>query len=66
MATNRGGSFFWKVGIFEKDYEFDNVVLDDFDLGNERDFNVNERLEKFIYNKDTKIVSKFIKGNKII
>ena len=29
MATNKGGSFFGKVGVFEKDYEFDAIVLDE-------------------------------------
>ena len=28
MATNKGGSFFGKVGVFDKDYEFDAIVLD--------------------------------------
>ena len=65
MATNKGGSFFGKVGIFEKDYEFDAIVLDESEFDNGRDFNVSERLERFIYNKKGKIISKFIKGNKI-
>ena len=66
MATNKGGSFFGKVGIFEIDYEFDAIILDESELDIGRDFNINERLERFIYNKDAKILSKFIKGNKII
>lgn len=65
MATNKGGSFFGKVGVFEKDYEFDAIVLDESLIKNIREYNEKERLERFIYNKDAKIESKFIKGNKI-
>ena len=65
MATNKGGSFFGKVGVFEKDYEFDAIVLDESLIKNIRDYNEKERLERFIYNKDGKLESKFIRGNKI-
>ena len=65
MATNRGGSFFGKVGIFEKDYEFDALILDESLIQNGLKFTESERLERFIYHKDAKIKSKFIKGNKI-
>ena len=63
MATNKGGSFFGKVGVFEKDYEFDALVLDESKINQLRGFT--ERLEKFIYHKDAGIEAKFIKGNKI-
>ena len=66
MATNKGGSFFGKVGIFEKDYEFDAIIVNESELDNGKDFTVNERLERIIYNKDVKILSKFIRGNKIL
>ena len=65
MATNKGGSFFGKVGVFEKDYEFDAIVLDESLIKNVREYNEKERLERFIYNKDAKLESKFIRGNKI-
>lgn len=65
MATNKGGSFFGMVGVFEKDYEFDAIVLDESLIKNIREYNEKERLERFIYNKDAKIESKFIRGNKI-
>ncbi len=65
MATNKGGSFFGKVGVFEKDYEFDALVLDESKISQLRGFNEAERLEKFIYHKDAEIEAKFIKGNKI-
>lgn len=65
MATNKGGSFFGKVGVFEKDYEFDALVLDESKINQLRGFNEEERLEKFIYDKNAEIEAKFIKGNKI-
>ena len=65
MATNKGGSFFGKVGTFEKDYEFDALVLDESLIKNIREYDEKERLERFIYNKDAKLESKFIRGNKI-
>ena len=65
MATNKGGSFFGKVGVFEKDYEFDALVLDESDIPTVRVYNEKERLERFVYHKNGKIQSKFIKGNKI-
>ena len=65
MATNKGGSFFGKVGTFEKDYEFDALVLDESLIKNVREYDEKERLERFIYSKETKIESKWIRGNKI-
>ena len=65
MATNKGGSFFGKVGVFQKDYEFDAIVLDESLMKNLREYDETERLERFIYSKDTKLESKFIRGNKI-
>jgi guanine deaminase len=66
IATYKGGSFFGKVGLFEKDYEFDALVLDESLLKNLKDFNISERLERFIYSSDARIEGKFIRGNKII
>jgi len=66
MATNKGGSFFGKVGAFEENYEFDAIVLDESMIKNGKEFNESERLERFIYNKNGNIEAKFIRGNKII
>ena len=66
IATYKGGSFFGKVGLFEKDYEFDALILDESLLKNLKDFNISERLERFIYSSDARIEGKFIRGNKII
>jgi len=65
MASNKGGSFFCKVGVFEKDYEFDALVLDESLIPSVRTYNEKERLERFIYHKNARIESKFIRGNKI-
>ena len=65
MATNKGGSFFGKVGVFEKDYEFDALVLDESLIKCVREYDENERLQRYVYSKDAKIESKFIRGNKI-
>ena len=48
MATIKGGSFFGKVGVFEKDYEFDALVLDESQIPSVRTYNEKERLERFI------------------
>lgn len=65
MATNIGGSFFGKVGVFENGYEFDAIVLDESLIPSVKTYNEKERLERFIYHKNGKIESKFVKGNKI-
>ena len=65
MASNKGGSFFGKVGVFEKDYEFDALVLDESLIPSVRTYNEKERLERLIYHKNARIESKFIRGNKI-
>lgn len=67
MATKGGGEFFGKVGCFEKDYEFDAVVLDDTSIKYPQELSVKERLERLIYLADNNnIVAKFINGVKII
>ena len=65
MTSNGGGSFFGKVGTFENEYEFDAIVLDESTIPSARQYNDKERLERFIYHKNSKIESKFIRGNKI-
>ena len=48
IATKGGGSFFGKVGSFEKDYDFDALIIDDNKL-NFDNYTLLERLERFIY-----------------
>ena len=48
LATKAGGSFFGKVGSFEKGYEFDALVIDDTYL-NAFDYTLDQRIERYIY-----------------
>lgn len=68
LATIGGGEFFGKVGSFEKDYEFDAVVIDDSVLPHPQALGVHERLQRAVYlNADFKgITAKFVKGKKVI
>ncbi len=68
LATIGGGEFFGDVGSFENGYEFDAVVIDDSVLPHPQELDIHERLERAVYlNADFKgIISKFVKGKKII
>lgn len=67
MATLGGGSFFGKVGSFEKGYEFDALVLDDSSLRHPQPLTVRERLERLVYlSDDRNITEKYVSGNIII
>ena len=62
IATKGGGSFFGKVGSFEKGYEFDALVIDDADL-NFDNYTLLERLERFIYiGDDRHIYHRYVSG----
>lgn len=66
LATKGGGEFFGKVGSFEKDYEFDAVVLDDSTLKHPQELEVKARLERLIYlAEDIHIIAKFVNGKKL-
>ncbi len=66
MATKGGGEFFGKVGSFEKDYDFDAVVLDDSHIPNQEGLTIPERLERFIYlNQESDVKAKFVSGEQI-
>lgn len=65
IATKGGGSFFGNIGSFEKDYEFDALVIDDSDL-NFDNYSLLERLEKFIYlGDDRHIYHRYVSGKLI-
>ena len=68
LATIGGGEFFGKVGSFEKDYEFDAIVIDDSVLPHPQELTVHERLQRAVYlNADFKgLTAKFVKGKKVI
>lgn len=66
MATIGGGSFFGKVGSFEKDYEFDAVILSDENLPYPQTFTPKQRLERLVYlSDDRNIIGKYVAGVKI-
>ena len=67
LATMGGGAFFGKVGCFEKDYEFDAVVLDDSVLPHPQNLSLAQRMERAVYlGLDEKnITAKYAAGKKI-
>ena len=68
MATIGGGSFFGKVGSFDKGYEFDAIVLNEKNIPTilMSELNLLERFERFVYRPDNRVVAKFVKGKKIV
>lgn len=65
MATKSGGSFFGRVGSFEKGYDFDALVLDDSDLYPD-DYSLLQRLERIIYTGDDRhIARRYCRGREI-
>lgn len=66
LGTKGGGSFFGKVGAFDKGYEFDALVIDDSKLRSPRELSLEERLERVIYLSDDRhIQAKYVNGNRI-
>ena len=64
LATKGGGSFFGKVGSFEVDYEFDALIISD--EAADKGFNLEERLERFIYMGDDNWIRRcYVRGNRI-
>lgn len=68
LATKGGGSFFGKVGSFEKGYEADILVLSESSIPLPRPLSPEERLERFAYLRGDKtgIKAKWVKGRRII
>lgn len=72
LATRGGGKFFdsedTKVGSFDEGFDFDCLVLDDknFDTTLYKELTIAERLERFMYRPNEKLVAKFVAGKKII
>lgn len=66
LGTKGGGSFFGKVGSFEKGYEMDCLIIDDSNLRKDNEFTIEERIEKFIYiGDDRNIVDRYVAGKLI-
>jgi guanine deaminase len=65
MGTKGGGAFFGKVGSFEPGYDFDALVIDDSDLG-DNGRSLEERLQRYIYTGDDRqIVERYVRGNRL-
>lgn len=67
MATKSGGSFFGKVGSFEKGYEGDFLVVEtDSLLAPLEERSVEEKLQKFLYTgSSANIKERYVRGKKI-
>ena len=66
MASLGGGEFFGKVGSFDKDYEFDAIVIDDTRYLEEDYFSLVQRLERIVYlSEDRDVIGKFVRGKKL-
>lgn len=61
LATKGGGSFFGKVGSFEKGYDFNALIIkDDYELYN---LSLKERIERLIFTGDDRLIKKTITSN---
>ncbi len=70
LATKGGGSFFGKVGSFEKGYAFDALVIEDGALSalpkEATPYDLKQRLERFVYlGDDRHITQRFCQGKEI-
>nr|WP_184096058.1 amidohydrolase family protein [Anaerocolumna cellulosilytica] len=66
LGTKGGGAFFGKVGSFEKDYEFDALVMDDDKIEHPGLLTLPQRLERVIYLSEGRhIAAKFVAGKNI-
>ncbi len=66
FGTKGGGSFFGKVGSFEADYVLDALVIDDSDLGYNNGLNLEERIQRYIYNGDDRnIIDVYVEGRRV-
>ena len=71
LATKGGGSFFGKVGSFEKGYAFDALVIEDTSLNalpkEATPYDLKQRLERFVYlGDDRQITHRFCQGKEIV
>ncbi len=70
LATKSGGSFFGKVGSFERGYAFDALVIDDHELNatpavaGAKPYDLQHRLERYIYlGDDRQLTHRFCQGH---
>lgn len=67
LATVGGGSFFGKVGSFEKGYELDALIVEDGHERCARPLTVKERVERYLYlaGEQGRLIGKYVAGQKI-
>ncbi len=67
LATIGGGSFFGKIGSFEKGYEADVLIADDSMIPRSSSWGIRERLTRFLYlsGEKGKLIGKYVAGVKI-
>jgi guanine deaminase len=71
LGTAGGGAFFGKAGFgatgsFEKDFDFDAVIIDDTNIASAQALSIRDRLERIIYlSDDRNITAKYVRGNLI-
>ncbi len=68
LATLGGGTYFGKVGSFFEGWDADIVIVDDLKGDpSSMSFSIRDRIERLIYNgEDSFIISKYIKGQKVL
>jgi len=66
LGTAGGGSFFGKVGKFEKGFEFDAVVIDDRSIVTTNPLTIEERVARVIYCSDDNCIrAKYVRGQRV-
>ena len=66
LATRGGGSFFGRVGYFEKGCELDALVLSEQEIPTPKVLSVEERLERIFYLAEkTAVAHKFVRGKQL-
>jgi len=66
LATACGGSFFSKVGKFERGYELDALIIDDSKIPTTNPLEIEERLARIIYySDDNHILQKYVNGKEV-
>lgn len=67
LATRGGGSLFGNIGSFEVGFEFDALIIDEYNLYHSPNLSLWERVEQFIYlGDDRNIVKRYISGNEVL
>ena len=66
MGTFGGGSFFGKTGAFMPGYSFDALVIDDSRLSHYRPLDVLERLQRFIFVGDDRLIVSRYRGGELL